>query len=126
MTGAVLDALESPRVQQALASGQDTDAPRRAELLEEIRKAQEKRTDDRIGRARKEYDRLTGTTTVFGDIPPSNAVRDAWDQWNTDRRSAAVKAVLNRVTVSPETPGRKGTRDRALRMNALRQWMEFD
>jgi hypothetical protein len=23
---------------------------------------------------------------VFGDIPPSDAVRDAWQQWNTDRR----------------------------------------
>jgi hypothetical protein len=38
VTGAVLDALESPRVQQAVRSGQDTDAPRRAELLAEIRK----------------------------------------------------------------------------------------
>jgi DNA invertase Pin-like site-specific DNA recombinase len=31
----VLDALESPRVQEAVASKADTDAPRRAELLEE-------------------------------------------------------------------------------------------
>ena len=92
VTGAVLDALESPRVQQAVTAGADTDAPRRAELLAEIRKAQDKRaearrdwaedvidkedwldikqrTDDRINRARTEYDRLTGTTTVFGDIP---------------------------------------------------------
>lgn len=127
----------------------DSDAPRRAELLEEIRKSQEKRveahrdwaedvidkedwldikqrTDERIARARKEYDRLTGTVTVFGDIPPSDAVRDAWEQWNTDRRRAAVKAVLNPVTVCPDTPGRRGTRDRALRMGALRQRTEFD
>ena len=113
------------------AAGADTDAPRRAELLAEIRKAQDKRaearrdwaedvidkedwldikqrTDDRINRARNEYDRLTGTATVFGDIPPSDAVRDAWQQWNTDRRRAAVKAVLNQVTVSPDTPGREG------------------
>jgi hypothetical protein len=147
--GAVLDALESPRVQQAVAAGADTDAPRRAELLAEIRKAQEKRaearrdwaedvidkedwldikqrTDDRIARARTEYDRLTGTATVFGDIPPSDAVRDAWEQWNTDRRRAAVKAVLHRVTVSPDTPGRKGTQNRALRMDALRQRTQFD
>jgi hypothetical protein len=145
----VLDALESPRVQQAVTAGADTDAPRRAELLAEIRKAQEKRaearrdwaedvidkedwldikqrTDDRINRARTEYDRLTGSATVFGDIPPSDAVRDAWEQWNTDRRRAAVKAVLNRVTVSPDTPGRKKSRDRALRMEALRQRTEFD
>jgi site-specific DNA recombinase len=149
VTGAVLDALESPRVQQAVTAGADTDAPRRAELLAEIRKAQEKRaearrdwaedvidkedwldikqrTDDRINRARTEYDRLTGSATVFGDIPPSDAVRDAWEQWNTDRRRAAVKAVLNRVTVSPDTPGRKKSRDRALRMEALRQRTEFD
>ena len=149
VTGAVLDALESPRVQQAVRSGQDTAAPRRAELLAEIRKAQEKRaearrdwaedvidkedwldikqrTDDRIARARTEYDRLTGTATVFGDIPPSDAVRDAWEQWNTDRRRAAVKAVLNRVTVSPDTPGRKGTRDRALRLEALRRRTDLD
>jgi hypothetical protein len=26
-------------------------------------------TDDRIARAREEYDRLTGSATVFGDIP---------------------------------------------------------
>lgn len=84
------------------------------------------RTDDRINRARTEYDRLTGTATVFGDIPPSDAVRDAWEQWNTDRRRAAVKAVLNRVTVNPDTPGRKGSRNRALRMDALRERTEFD
>jgi len=149
VTGAVLDALESPRVQEAVASGADTDAPRRAELLEEIRKAQDKRaearrdwaedvidkedwldvkqrTDDRIARARKEYDRLTGSATVFGDIPPSDAVRDAWQQWNIDRRRAAIKAVLSQVTVSPDIPGRKGTRNRALRVEALRQRTEFD
>jgi DNA invertase Pin-like site-specific DNA recombinase len=149
VTGAVLDALESPRVQEAVASGADTDAPRRAELLDEIRKAQDKRadarrdwaedvidkedwldikqrTDNRIARARKEYDRLTGTNTVFGDIPPSDAVRDAWQQWNTDRRRAAVKAVLSQVIVSPDTPGRKGTRNRALRLEALRQRTDLD
>jgi DNA invertase Pin-like site-specific DNA recombinase len=149
VTGAVLDALESPRVQEAVASGQDAGAPRRAELLEEIRKAQDKRaearrdwaedvidkkdwldvkqrTDGRIARARKEYDRLTGTATVFGDIPPSDAVRDAWLAWNTDRRRAAVKAVLSQVTVSPNTPGRKRTRDRVLRLEALRQRTRLD
>ncbi len=149
VTGAVLDALESPRVQEAVASGQDTDAPRRAELLEEIRKAQDKRaearrdwaedvidkedwldvkqrTDDRIARARKEYDRLTGSATVFGDIPPSDAVRDAWQQWNPDRRRAAVKAVLNQVTVGPVGGDRRGTRNRALRLEALRRRTDLD
>ena len=40
VTGAVLDALESPRVQEALRDA-DTDpaAPRRAELLAEIKRA---------------------------------------------------------------------------------------
>jgi hypothetical protein len=63
------------------------------------------RTDERIARARKEYDRLIGTATVFGDIPPSDAVRDAWQQWNTDRRRAAIKAVLNQITVNPIPQG---------------------
>ena len=149
VTGAVLDALESPRVQQAVTARADTDAPRRAELLEEIGKAQAKRaearrdwaedvidkedwldikqrTDDRINRARTEYDRLTGTATVFGDVPPSDAVRDAWLEWNTDRRRAAIKAVLSQVTVSPDTPGRTGTRNRALRIEALRRRTQFD
>jgi site-specific DNA recombinase len=102
VTGAVLDALKSPRVQDVVQAGQDTHAPRRAELLEEIRKAQEKRaearrdwaedvidkedwldvkqrTEARITRARSEYDRLTGSATVFGDIPASGMVRDAWE-----------------------------------------------
>ena len=83
VTGPVLDALESPRVQQALREGEDHHAPRRAELLEEIRAAQERRdearrdysgrvidradwldirqrTEDLISAARREYDRLTG------------------------------------------------------------------
>ncbi len=63
---------------------------------------------DRISRARKEYDRLTGSATVFGDIPASDAVRDAWQGWNTDRRHAAIKAVLNQITINP-TPA-AGTR----------------
>jgi hypothetical protein len=47
VTGAVLDALESPRVQQALRDGEDLHAPRRAELLEQIRAAQERRDETR-------------------------------------------------------------------------------
>jgi site-specific DNA recombinase len=150
VTGAVLDALESPRVQQAVHAGQDTSAPRRAELLEEIRKAQEKRaearwdwaedtidkadwldikqrTEARIGKARKEYDKLTGSAAVFGDIPASDMVRDAWKDWNTDRRRAAVKAVLNRVIVSPHV-GRKGGPNLTpeLKLQFLRDRTEFD
>ena len=61
-TGAVLDALESPRVQEALREGEDQHAPRRAELLAEIQRAQEVRADARrdladgiIGDAGQEY-----------------------------------------------------------------------
>jgi len=150
VTGAVLGALESPRVQEAVQAGQDTSAPRRAELLEEIRRAQEKRaearadwaddvigkedwldvkqrTEDRITKARREYDKLTGKVTVFGDIPASDMVRDAWEGWNTDRRRAAVKAVLNRVTVRP-IPDRKGGPNRTpeMKLNAVRERTEFD
>jgi hypothetical protein len=81
VTGAVLDALESPRVQQALRHGEDQDAPRRADLLAQIQDARERRdearrdyagrvidradwldirqrTEDEISAARREYDRL--------------------------------------------------------------------
>ena len=98
----MLDALESPRVQEALHEGEDADAPRRAELLEQIRDAQERReearrdyanrvidradwldirqrTEDDISKARREYDRLTGSATVMSDIPPSERVRDVWE-----------------------------------------------
>jgi hypothetical protein len=90
----VLDALESPRVQEALRAGEDQHAPRRADLLAQIRDARDRRdearrdyagrvidradwldirqrTEDEIGAARREYDRLAGSATVLGDIPPS-------------------------------------------------------
>jgi len=128
VTGAVLDALESPRVQQALREGEDHHAPRRAELLEQIRDAQERRdearrdysgwvidradwldirqrTEDDISTARREYDRLTGSATVMSDIPPSERVRDAWESWSTDRKRAAIRAVLHRVLIKPLPPG---------------------
>jgi site-specific DNA recombinase len=63
VTGAVLDALESPRVQEAVASGQDTHAPRRAELLEEIRRAQDKRAEARRDWPRTSSTRKTGSTS---------------------------------------------------------------
>ncbi len=72
---------------------------RRAELLADIQRAQEiragarrdladgmidrtdwldirQRTEDNIAMARREYDRLTGSSTVMSDIPPSERVRD--------------------------------------------------
>jgi site-specific DNA recombinase len=124
VTGAVLDALESPRVQEAARVEEDDDAPRRAELLATIREAQERhnearrdyaarvidrgdwleikdRTEKDISNARREYDRLTGTTTVFGDIPPADRVRDAWEEWNTDRKRAAIKSVLRQIIIKP-------------------------
>ena len=158
VTGAVLDALESPRVQQALREGEDHHAPRRAELLEQIRDAQERRdearrdysdrvidradwldirqrTEDDISAARREYDRLTGSATVMSDIPPSERVRDAWESWNTDRRRAAIRAVLHRVMIKPLPPGAASNpasniKDKAIRrereMAVLRQRVEFD
>ena len=158
MTGAVLDALESPRVQEALRDSEDQHAPRRAELLAEIQRAQEvradarrdladgiidradwldirQRTEDTITRARREYDRLTGSVTVMSDIPPSERVRDAWDSWSTDRKRAAIRAVLHRVVIkplpagAPSSPGGK-LKDPAIRrereMAILRQRIEFD
>ena len=93
---------------EAVRAGQDTSSPHSAVLLEEIRRAQEKRaearrdwaedtiekedwldikqrTETRIGNARREYDRLTGAVNVLGNVPPSDMVRDAWQDWNTDR-----------------------------------------
>ena len=158
VTGAVLDALESPRVQQALREGEDQHAPRRAELLEQIRDAQERReearrdysdrvidradwldirqrTEDDISAARREYDRLAGSATVMSDIPPSERVRDAWESWSTDRRRAAIRAVLHRVLIKPLPPGANAnvagnSKNTALRrdreMAVLRQRVEFD
>ena len=150
VVGAVLDALESPRVQEAVQAGKDMSAPRRAELLEEIRRAQEKRaearrdwaddvidkedwldvkqrTDARITKARTEYDRLSGSATIFGDIPASDVARDAWAGWNTDRRRAAVKSVLNRVTVSPHSGGSGGPKwTQEMMLRAVRERTEFD
>jgi hypothetical protein len=65
VTGAVLDALESPRVQEAVHAGEDTSAPRRTELLEDIRKAQDKRPR-RGGTAPK-----TPSTKLTGSISSS-------------------------------------------------------
>ena len=132
MTGAVLDALESPRVQEALRDGghgpgraaprgtagrnqarRRTCAPMRAATLAggvidrvdwlDIRQ----RTEDAISKARREYDRLSGSATVMSDIPPSERVRDAWESWSMDRKRAAIKAVLHRVVINPFPPGRR-------------------
>jgi site-specific DNA recombinase len=149
VTGAVLDALESPRVQEALRTG-DQDAPRRAELLAKIERAQEVRADARrdladglidredwldISPPPRDYDRLTGSATVLGDIPPAEGVREAWEDWGTDRRRAAIKAVLHKIIVKPLPPGTPNNpggniKDPAARrereMAVLRQRVEFD
>ncbi len=158
MTGAVLDALESPRVQEALRDGEDQHAPRRAELLAEVQRAQDvranarrdladgtidrvdwldirQRTEDSITKARREYDRLSGSATVMSDIPPSERVRDAWDSWNVDRKRAAIKAVLHRVIINPLPSGAPSSPGGKLKVPAvrreremaiLRQRVEFD
>ena len=70
---------------------------------------------------------MTGSAAVFGDVPASDMVRDAWADWNTDRRRAAVKAVLNRVIVNPHA-GRKGGPNLTpeLKLQFLRDRTEFD
>jgi hypothetical protein len=45
------------------------------------------------------------SATVMSDIPPSERVRDAWDSWSTDRRRAAIRAVLHGVLIKPLPPG---------------------
>jgi site-specific DNA recombinase len=128
VTGAVLDALESPRVQEALRAGNDPNDTRRAGLLADIGAAQERRADARrdyaegiidredwldirdrtehaISVARRDYDRLSGSATVMSDIPASERVRDAWESWNVSRKRAAIKAVLHRIVIKPLPPG---------------------
>ena len=71
----------------------------------------------------------------MSDIPPSERVRDAWDSWSTDRKRAAIRAVLHQVVVkpfpagAPSSPGGK-LKDPAIRrereMAMLRQRIEFD
>ena len=149
VTGAVLDALESPRVQEALREGDlDASAPRRAELLAGIQRAQDvradarrdladgmidrvdwldirQRTEDTIARARREYDRLSGPATVMSDIPPSERVRDAWESWGMDRKRAAIKAVLHRVIINPVPAGLPNSPGGQLKDPALRREREM-
>ena len=93
------------------------------------------RTEDEIGAARREYDRLAGSATVLGDIPPSERIRDAWQSWSTDRRRAAIRAVLVRVLIKPLPPGASAnvagnSTNTALRrereLAVLRRRVEFD
>lgn len=69
------------------------------------------------------------------DIPPSERVRDAWESWSTDRKRAAIRAVLHRVVIKQLPAGavcNPGNRikDKAVRrereMMVLRQRVEFD
>src|SRR6266496_2049980 len=138
VTGAVLDALESPRVQQALRQGEDQDAPRRADLLAQIQDARERREEarrDYAGRVIDRADRLAGSAPVMGDIPASERVRDAWESWSTDRRRAAIRAVLVRVLIKPLPAGASAnvagnSKNTALRrereLAVLRQRVDFD
>jgi hypothetical protein len=93
-------------------------AARRAELLKEISRAQDKRaeawrdwaedtidkedwldvkqrTEARITKARREYDKLAGSVTVFGDIPASDMVRDAWNDWIPAGGARPSKSFMN-------------------------------
>ena len=158
VTGAVLDALESPTVQEALRDSQDGGAPRRAELLATIKQAEETRADARrdlaegtidrtdwldirarteqiITKARRDYDRLSGSATVLSDIPPAEQVRQAWESWSTDRRRAAIRSVLHAINIKPLPAGAASNpagsaKDPAIRRERetaiLRQRVEFD
>ena len=42
---------------------------------------------------------------MLGDIPASERVGEAWESWSTDRRRAAIRAVLHRVLIRPLPPG---------------------
>jgi site-specific DNA recombinase len=148
VTGAVLNALESPRVQEALRAGYDPHDTRRAGLLADIEAAQERRADARrdyaegmidradwldirdrteqaITTARREYDRLSGSATVMSDIPASERVRDAWESWNVSRRRAAIKAVLHRIVIRPLPPGMASNPGGALRDGGARREREM-
>ena len=71
----------------------------------------------------------------MSDIPPSERVRDAWESWSTDRRRAAIRAMLHRVIIRPLPAGTasniaSNSKDKAIRrereMAILRQRVEFD
>jgi hypothetical protein len=42
---------------------------------------------------------------VLSDIPSSDRERDAWKAWNTDRKRAAIRAVLHWVVIKPLPAG---------------------
>jgi hypothetical protein len=84
---------------------------------------------------RREYDRLSGSATVLGDIPPSERVRDAWESWTTDRKRAAIRAVLHGATIKSLPPGAAAnvagnSKNKVIRrereMAIMRQRVEFD
>ena len=85
VTGAVLDALESPRVQKGCAAVRDQHAPRRAELLAQIRDARERREE-----ARRDY---------------SNRVIDRTDWLDIRQRTEDdIDAARRNTTGSPDRP----------------------
>ena len=94
------------------------------------------RTEDTISAARREYDRLAGSATVLGDIPPSDA--GAGGVGVVEHRPAAARRSRRCCTRSsssnlpPGTPNNPAgnIKDPAIRrereMTVLRQRVEFD
>jgi site-specific DNA recombinase len=150
VTGAVLDALESPRVQKSLREDVQY-VDRRNALLAEIQAVEERRsearrdysegvidradwldirqrTEQRIMACRREYDRLSGSETVLADIPPGARVREEWESWSIDRRRAAIRAVVHQIVVNPLPANMNpsaGSRDYASRQARLLKSIEL-
>ena len=61
----------------------------------------------------------------MSDIPPSERVRDAWESWNTDRRRAAIRAVLHRVMIKPLPPGAASNPASNIKDKAVRREREM-
>ncbi|GGS94711.1 site-specific recombinase DNA invertase Pin [Planobispora rosea] len=125
VTGAVLDALESPRIQEALRKGTDkAEEKQRILILKQIKKAKERKEEarldyggeiidreewldiraqvnSRITELQREYDRLSGKVVILGDIPPGDEVRDAWEGWTIERKRAAIRSVLIDIKIRP-------------------------
>jgi hypothetical protein len=53
-------------------------------------------------------------------------VDDAWEDWNTDRRRAAIKAVINAVIVRPADNRALAVRDRESKFQTVRDRTDFD
>jgi hypothetical protein len=76
VTGAVLDALESPRVQEALRDA-DQHNPRRAQLLADIESARQRRADARRDYAEGTIDRADWPTRTGPPVGRPASTRSA-------------------------------------------------